>query len=54
MKDCRCVSSPGYALLLSIVRDGNLEQAVPDLNGQDATQGLCQGTLSFAFFPSLL
>lgn len=30
---CRCVSLPGYPLLLSVVRAGSLKLAVPDLNG---------------------
>lgn len=49
----RCVSSPGYPLLLSIVRAGNLKPVVPDLNGQGVAWCVCQRTLEFAFFMSL-
>lgn len=51
---CRCVSSPGCPLLLSVFRDGNLEQVAPDLDGQGIAWGMCQGTLSLAFFASLV
>lgn len=49
----RCVSSPGYPLLLSIVRAGSLKPVMLDLNGQGAAWGMCQRTLEFAFFTSL-
>lgn len=49
----RCVSSPGFPLLLSIVRAGSLKPVVPDLDGQGIAWGVCQRTLEFAFFTHL-